>query len=309
MDDGPRIIALLNQKGGVGKTTTTANLGAGLADAGLRVLLVDLDPQAHLTLHLGVELPEGEEIEAASVYDLLLDADIDAAEAVQVVSERLHVLPAEVDLAAAEIELSQECDRYLRLREHLRRLASGYDYILLDCPPSLGLLTINGLACAHEVIVPMQAHFLALQGVSKLLDTVSMMAAQVNPTLRVTGVVLCMHESTTKLASEVVADLETFFEQSRGGAVPWREARVLQPHIRRNIKLAEAPSFGQSIFQYEPTCAGAQDYAALAQTVLRMHGVAAGASTDTRTDDDACTDLVVVADQVDLEYIAKLVDK
>jgi chromosome partitioning protein len=311
MEDDPRIIALLNQKGGVGKTTTTVNLGAALADRGKRVLLVDLDPQAHLTLHLGVELPEGDDIEAGSVYDLLLDGDLDPGEAVQVVEERLHVIPSEVDLAAAEVELAGEGDRYLRLREHLRRLANDYDHVLLDCPPSLGLLTINGLACAHEVIVPMQAHFLALQGVSKLLDTVSMMAAQVNPNLRVSGVVLCMHESTTKLAGEVVADLETFFEQSRDAEVPWRGARVLQPHIRRNIKLAEAPSFGQSIFQYEPSCAGAQDYAALASNILSMvdeEPAAAAARDDTLDDEEVCTEVVVVTEQVDRDYIAKLVD-
>ncbi len=312
MEDGRRIIALLNQKGGVGKTTTTVNLGAALADLGQRVLLVDLDPQAHLTLHLGIELPESEQ--ALSVYDLLLDAEADPTQAVQIVSERLHAIPSEVDLAAAEIELAQEGDRYLRLRSHLDCLRDHYDFVLLDCPPSLGLLTINGLACAHEVIVPMQAHFLALQGVSKLLDTVSMMAARVNPSLRVSGVILCMHDATTKLAAEVVADLETFFEQSRQAEVPWRGARILQPYVRRNIKVAEAPSFGQSIFDYEPSCAGAMDYRALAQTVLNLGEAEAAAETSNgpppavKDTEDERTDLVIVTEQVERDDSAKLVD-
>ncbi|MFG0252842.1 MAG: ParA family protein, partial [Phycisphaerales bacterium JB038] len=250
--------------------------------------------------------------------DLLLDAEADAAQAIQIVREDLHAIPSEVDLAAAEIELAREGDRYLRLHNHLDRLGDRYDVVLIDCPPSLGLLTINGLACAQEVIVPMQAHFLALQGVSKLLDTVSMMAAQVNPRLRVSGVVLCMHDATTRLAGEVVADLEAFFEQSRQAEVPWRDARILEPHIRRNIKVAEAPSFGQSIFDYEPTCAGAKDYRALAETVLHLNDrrlaaamppdrAAAGDVEPQPAENDA-TDLVIVTEQVDRDYIAKLVE-
>jgi chromosome partitioning protein len=274
MDDATRTIALLNQKGGVGKTTTTVNLGAGLARLGRRVLAVDLDPQAHLTLHISVDPTTDDASDdsepTATVYDLVLDPSIDPRDAVQRAGGGLDVIAAEVDLAAAEVELASAPDRYMRLARHLERLAPDYDIILLDCPPSLGLLTINALACSTEVIVPMQAHFLALQGVSKLLETVSMMSAQVNPALRVSGVVLCMHDTQARLSNEVVADLQDFFEQSREQAVPWRDARVLEPHIRRNIKLAESPSFGQSIFDYEPGCAGAKDYEALARTVLEL---------------------------------------
>ncbi len=271
MEVAPRIIALLNQKGGVGKTTTTVNIGAAMARRGQRILLVDLDPQAHLTLHLGVDADADEPVSELSIYDLLLNPAENADAAVSHVDERLDVIRSEVDLAAVETELAAAPDRYTRLADHLRRVADRYDVILLDCPPSLGLLTINALACAREVIIPMQAHFLALQGVGKLLETVSMMASRVNPLLRVTGVILCMHESTTRLAQEVVADLEAFFEQNRSQPVPWRDARILRPHVRRNIKLAESPSFGKSIFDYEPTCPGAQDYAALAATVLALH--------------------------------------
>ncbi|HEB61280.1 MAG TPA: ParA family protein [Phycisphaeraceae bacterium] len=269
MEDGHRIIAMLNQKGGVGKTTTTVNLGAAIAREGNRVLLVDLDPQAHLTLHLGVE-PDAEDTAELTIYDLLLDREIDPKKAITSLNERLDIIASEVDLAAAEVELAPLHDRYLRLAEHLSSLRGEYDYILLDCPPSLGLLTINALACAGEVIVPMQAHFLALQGVSKLLETVSLISEQVNPGLRVTGVVLCMHDTSTRLSGEVVADLKQFFEQNRDLDVPWRDARLLTPHIRRNIKLAEAPSFGLPIFDYEPNCAGAEDYAALARQVIQL---------------------------------------
>ena len=145
----------------------------------------------------------------------------------------------------------------------------GFDYVLIDCPPSLGLLTINALAFAQEVIVPLQAHFLALQGLSKLLDTVTLVKQALNPDLTVAGVILCMHESQTILASEVIADLNTFLEGSRMQEVPWQNAVVFQPPIRRNIKLAESPSFGQTIFDYAPTCPGACDYRELAQSILQ----------------------------------------
>lgn len=263
----PRTIALLNQKGGVGKTTSTVNLGAAMALAGRRVCLIDLDPQAHLTLHLGLD-PDSLE---RSVYDLLVDDDAPAALAVMTVGENLDVIGAEVDLAGAETELAGHADRQQILRRKFAAIADRYDVVLIDCPPSLGLLTLNALALAGEVIVPMQAHFLALQGVSKLLETVGLVGRSVNPRLRVSGIILCMHEGQTTLAREIVADLEGFFEQSRSQDVPWNRCRVLMPAIRRNIKLAEAPSFGKTIFDYEPWCPGALDYRKLAEQVLAMH--------------------------------------
>jgi len=258
-----RAVAMLNQKGGVGKTTTTVNLAAALAAAGRDTLLVDMDPQAHATIHLGVEPAEGDQ----TVYDVLHDPS--AAEAAVVKTrDHLHLIPAEVDLAAAESELASAPDRNSRLRRALDALSGRYEFVFFDCPPSLGLLTLNALGAAREVLVPMQSHFLALQGVGKLLETVSLVARGVNPDLRVAGVVLCAHDEQTKHAKEVVADLQGFFEQARGQDVPWSRARVYQPAIRRHIKLAECPSFGETIFEYAPGLAGAQDYEALAQNFL-----------------------------------------
>lgn len=258
-----RVIALMNQKGGVGKTTTTVNLAAGLARRGRPTLLIDLDPQAHSTLHLGVNPDEVKR----SAYDLLLDPDA-AENAARECRENLWLVPSVTDLAAAESELASVDARQERLTRALDRLRPRFEFILIDCPPSLGLLTLNALAAAREVIVPMQAHFLALQGLGKLLETVHLVGREVNPRLRVSGVVLCMHEDTTKHAKEVVADIGRFFEESAQRDVPWRGARVYRPPIRRNIKLAECPSFGQTIFEYAPGCPGAADYERLADSMI-----------------------------------------
>lgn len=260
-----RLMALMNQKGGVGKTTTTVNLAAAFAKAGRSTLVVDLDPQAHATLHLGVD-PNAL---TGSVYDVLIDEEADVGSLIHQTRDNLGLLPSQTDLAAVETELANAPDRQRRLERALAKLQGRYEFILLDCPPSLGLLTLNGLAAAREVLIPMQAHFLALQGVGKLLETVSLMSKAANPRLRVTGVVLCMHDTSSTHTREVVADLDSFFEAAREKDSPWRFARVLRPPVRRNIKLAEGPSFGQTIFEYAPTATGAEDYARLADVLLR----------------------------------------
>ena len=257
-----RVISLLNQKGGVGKTTTTVNLAAALADKGYKILVIDLDPQTHLGMHFGIEDT------AATVYDLLMDATLAVTDIVEKARDRIDIVTSEVDLVAAETELASQTDRHDLLSNKLQPVVDKYDFILIDCPPSLGLLTINALAASRELIVPMQSHFLALQGVSRLFETVSMLVSGLNPHLTVTGVVLCMHEGHTNLAREVVSDLRKFFESSRDQDVPWRNCIILEPPIRRNVKLAEAPSFGQTIFEYEPNCAGAEDYRRLTDSVI-----------------------------------------
>lgn len=265
MDDTPRVIAMMNQKGGVGKTTTSVNLAAGIAREKRRTLLIDLDPQAHATMHLGVET-EGL---AGTVYDALLSPD-DPIEPLIVNSrENLDVLPAETDLAAIETELAQEPDRLRRLSASLAPILSRYEFIVLDCPPSLGLLTLNGLSVSREVVVPMQAHFLSLQGMGKLFETVELVSRSLNNRLRVSGVVLCMYDPSASHTQEVVSDIEAFFEGARGSDKPWRSARVFRPMVRRNIKLAEAPSFGKTIFEYAPTAAGAEDYKGLAKAFIK----------------------------------------
>ncbi|MEM1423961.1 MAG: ParA family protein [Planctomycetota bacterium] len=271
-----RTVAFMNQKGGVGKTTTVVNLAHAVCEAGRSVLVLDLDPQAHATLHLGID-PDGAEW---SVYDLLLDPPPPPPQSSggggnRILSVRtsenggrLGLVPAVTDQAAAEHELADEADRTSRLSRFLEGVRAEYEFVFLDCPPSLGLLTLNGLAAAKEVVVPMQAHFLALQGVGKLLETVRLVAQGVNDQLRVSGVVLCMHDEQTRHAREVVEDIKGFFESSREQDVPWRGARVYDPPVRRNIKLAEAPSFGQTIFEYAKWCPGAQDYRAVATSFV-----------------------------------------
>jgi chromosome partitioning protein len=263
-----RIIALFNQKGGVGKTTTTVNLGAALADAGKKVVLIDLDPQANLSTHLGID-PESV---VNSTYRVLTDG-IPLAESLKEVAAAngsLRVAPATTDLAAAEVELVSVVGRETLLRKMAQAQKIDADYVLMDCPPSLGLLSLNALVYATEVIVPLQAHFLALQGMEKLFDTVAMVRQGLNPKLRISGILFCQFESAAKLTGEVTGEVEKFVEQARGTQHPVADAVIFDTHIRRNIKLAEAPSFGTSIFQYASGCAGATDYAALAQEVLAM---------------------------------------
>lgn len=260
-----RRIAILNQKGGVGKTTTAVNLAAALARQGQRVCVLDLDPQAHATTHLGIE-PDGQ---SPSLYDVLVDSK-PLAEARRQIEDHLWLVGSDINLAAAEVELAGVVGREVILRDQLDQDRAVFDFILMDCAPSLGVLTLNALAAATEVFIPLQPHFLALHGMSKLLETTALVAKRINPLLRVTGILFCLYEAHTRLAQEVEKDLEAYLEKSRGTAVPWAEAKIFSTRIRRNIKLAECPSFGQTIFTYAPTCHGAEDYAALAREVLEL---------------------------------------
>ncbi len=258
-----RRIAIINQKGGVGKTTTAVNLAAALAEAGQRVCVLDLDPQAHATTHLGME-PDGK---APSMYDVLVHSR-PFAEVCQQVSDNLWVAPSDINLAAAEVELAGVVGREVILRDLLLQDEQSFDFIFMDCAPSLGVLTLNALSAASEVFIPLQPHFLALHGMAKLLETTALVAKRINPSLRVTGIILCLYESNTKLAQEVVDNLKQYLDKSRGTTAPWAKASIFNTRVRRNIKLAECPSFRQSIFAYAPACPGAIDYASLAQEVL-----------------------------------------
>lgn len=253
----------MNQKGGVGKTTTTANLGAALAAAGKRVCLIDVDPQAHLTINYGLEPAE----ERISLYDVLAE-EKSFDEATHSVGENIWIVPSSIDLAGAEIELVSVIGREMLLKKAVDASTQKYDFVLLDCPPSLGILTINALSLAKEVIIPMQPQFLPLQGMAKLLETVQLVHKRMNPSLNVTGVVLTMFDSQAKLSNEVVAELTGFFEASAGKGSPWANASIFKTRIRRNIKLAECPSFGQTIFAYDASSNGAQDYQALANELI-----------------------------------------
>ena len=261
------VIAVINQKGGVGKTTSVANLGAALAARGHRVCLIDMDPQSHLTLHMGVEIEPGST--APTVYDMLTgEASLQDAAMVLPGRERLRLVPSVIDLAAAEVELAGTVGREQILRERLAEAGDLGDYVLIDCPPSLSVLTLNSLSAAQHVVIPLQPQFLALQGLGKLLDTIRLVQQRINTSLRVAGVILCMYDSTTKLTGEVVAEVTDFFAAARDSRDPWASATIFRAAIRRDIKLAECPSHGKTIFEYAPGTRGAEDYAALAGELL-----------------------------------------
>ena len=250
----PRVIAIANQKGGVGKTTTTVNLGAALAELGFRVLVLDLDPQGNATTGLGLNPRDVE----GSVYDVLLsDATLnDIIEPTNL--KNLFVAPATIDLAGAEIELVPVMSRELRLKKAIDAVRDDYDIVMIDCPPSLGLLTVNGLAASDDVIVPIQCEYYALEGLGQLLRNVGLVQANLNPSLDVRGIVLTMYDARTKLADQVVSEVRAYFGE-----------KVYETVVPRTVRLSEAPSFGQPIIVFDPTSRGAKAYRDLAKEVSR----------------------------------------
>lgn len=261
-----RTIAVMNQKGGVGKTTTSVNLAAALARSGHKVCVVDMDPQGHASFHLGLDGSP----EMLTVYDVFSEAAT-IEKTRQLVAENLSIVPANINLAAVEVELATTPGREFILRDALQKWKDDeqFDYVIMDCPPSLGVLTINALCAVTEVLIPLQPHFFALQGLSKLFETTALVTRRLNRDLRVTGVALCLYESGTRLAADVTEDLRHFLSSSDSDT-PWANAKIFRSRIRRNIKLAEAPSFGQSIFDYASTCPGAKDYGDLGKEVQAM---------------------------------------
>ncbi|MCK4910345.1 MAG: ParA family protein [Thermodesulfovibrionales bacterium] len=245
------VIAVINQKGGVGKTTSVVNLGAGLARLDKRVLVVDLDPQAHLTYSLGVQAHELD----LTIYNVLKGEA--SLEETFVERDGLHLVPSSLDLSGAEMEFAMEAGREFLLRESLAGIKE-YDFVFLDCPPSLGLLSLNALTSAHEVYIALQSEFLALQGLSRLLETIEKTRQRLNHQLEITGIIATRHDGRKVLNQEVAEKIREHFGE-----------KVFSTFIRDNISLAEAPSFGRSIFEYRPGSRGAEDYMSLCREILQ----------------------------------------
>ena len=247
-----KIIAVANQKGGVGKTTTSVNLSAAFAEMGKRVLLIDCDPQGNATSGLGIE-KDGLDL---SIYDALIN-DTPMEEIILQTQFGLDMVPSVMDLAGAEVELVNLDDKQYRLKKTVELVKEKYDYILIDCPPSLGHVTLNALTAADSVLLPLQCEFYALEGLSQLLSTVQLVQEQLNEKLRIEGLVLTMYDSRTNLAEQVVEEVKTHFPDM-----------VYATKIPRNVRLSEAPSFGKPIFAYASSSKGAQAYMSLAEEVV-----------------------------------------
>ena len=248
----PRVLAVANQKGGVGKTTTTVNLGAALAEMGYRVLVVDLDPQGNATTGLGVNARNLD----TSIYDVILH-DVPIEDCIEPTNLRnLFLVPATIDLAGAEIELVPTFSRELRLKRAIAPVLDEFDFVLIDCPPSLGLLTVNALAAANEVAVPIQCEYYALEGLGQLLSNIERVRANLNPGLSVTTIIMTMFDARTRLGEQVVDEVRRHFGD-----------RVCRSVVPRTVRLSEAPSYGQPIIVFDPTCRGATAYRELAKEV------------------------------------------
>ena len=246
-------IALCNQKGGVGKTTSTVNLGAALAEVGQRVLMVDLDPQAALTAYWGLDIPPP----TVSLYRLLMDDQASALIAMREVRPQIHVIPADIDLAAAEVELFSALGRERILKDLLAPFDGDFDYVLIDCPPNLGLLTVNALVAAQSVIIPLQCEFFAMRGLSMLLDTLNKVKRRLNPTLAIAGILPTLYNTRTRHAKEVLAEVQTMFGDL-----------VFDSVIRTSIRFAESTLARQPILEFAPSHPGAQAFRDLAQEVI-----------------------------------------
>ncbi|MEO8649548.1 MAG: AAA family ATPase [Acidobacteriota bacterium] len=251
-----KIIAIANQKGGVGKTTTAINLAAGLAMAKRKVLLVDADPQGNATSGAGI----GRSATRKSLYHALISGESVRELVLPTKIERLWVLPSEKNLAGIEIELAEYSDRATKLKSLLEGMREFFNYIIIDCPPSLGILTVNGLAAADSLLVPIQCEYFALEGVTELFETLARLKREINPGLTIEGLLLTMYDERTNLAAAVAKDLRDFYGP-----------QVLNTVIPRNVRLAEAPSFGQPILLYDPRSRGAEAYTELTKEIMK-HG-------------------------------------
>ena len=253
-----RVIAVANQKGGVGKTTTAINLSACLAEKGQKVLAIDMDPQGNMTSGLGIDKDEVEK----NIYDLMI-GQVGVEEVLQKEAiENLDIIPTSIDLSAAEIELIGVDDKEFIIRNAIAPIKDNYDYIIIDCPPSLSMLTINAMTTADSVLVPIQCEYYALEGLSQLIHTVNLVRERLNPTLDIEGIVFTMYDARTNLSMQVVENVKDHLNQ-----------KVYKTMIPRNIRLAEAPSYGMPINLYDAKSAGAESYMALADEVIKRKGI------------------------------------
>ena len=250
------IISLANQKGGVGKTTTSINLAAALAQQGKRVLLVDADPQANTSSGLGIDIQQVE----STVYECLINGIDPTAAILPTTTENLFVIPSHIDLVGAEIEMLSMDNRENILKKILQPLRAAYDYILIDCSPSLGLITINALTASNSVIIPVQCEFFALEGIAKLLNTIKIIKSNLNPALRIEGFLLTMYDARLRLSAQVHDEVRRHFGDL-----------VFNTVISRNVRLNEAPSHGMSVIEYDRSSKGAKNYISLAKELIRRH--------------------------------------
>lgn len=248
-----RIISVVNQKGGVGKTTTTVNLAAYLAGLGQRVLVIDIDPQGNASSGLGLDIQKLDR----GLYEVLVQPETKIVEVLKAHNKNLHILPSTPDLAGASIELVSQQNREFILRENLKDVLDLYDFVLIDNPPSLGLLTINGLVAANEVLIPVQCEYYALEGLSQLLNTINLIKEHLQPDLKILGAVMTMYDARNKLSQAVFDELYKYFPN-----------KIFRSVIPRNVRLAEAPSYGKSIKDYDEQSSGGKAYRRLAQEIL-----------------------------------------